>query len=131
MKFFESSLRPVSADKRLVAREVAFNAHVQHECRESRIHYANTLSCAEPQAAVSLYSRNHRIVSAKSNQDDQIINDRQRNRKLRANQRLQSAEKKCRVKRDREAARLQLESVWLKKQIVAILRKQQVIECLA
>jgi hypothetical protein len=130
MKFFESSLRPVSADKRLVAREVAFNVNALHETQRTGWSTGKPATHDNLSAAVSLYSRKQRAKHTDGSPDQQVDEHRQRLRELRAGLKRKSAERRCLVKREQAASSLQLESVWLKKQIVTLLKKQQLIDSL-
>ena len=120
MKIFESSLRPVSADKRLVAREVAFN------------HNSETM---KPVLSMrSLCPRKGKTDSASQSSPPTISRPNSRDsltqigmlREDRAFRRVRSAEKHFAVRRDRDIARLQLERAWLKRKIVSLLRWQSV-----
>ena len=121
MKIFESSLRPVSADKRLVAREVAFNPNPVRERSVSFLH-----SIGHPKSLTDHEQlKSPGKVNMRPNSSDRSMNVPSPRRE-RAGRRIVTAEKRFAVQRDREMARLQLERAWLKREIVSILRVQYI-----
>jgi len=123
MKNFESSLRPVSADKRLVAREVAFNPNPLHQQSPSFMrHGPSTKPDIHDKAQSTMWLGKSRPYSQGS------ITTSGLTREVRSERRLKEIERRCSLKRDREYARLQLERAWLKRKIVLILKLQEVHE---
>ena len=121
--YFESSLRPVSADKRLVAREVAFTPNPL--CTRLAP-YTDVLATRKYKDQAPTHVQLTKSINRPDSQESAKSSGL--SREARAYRRIRDTEKQCSVKRDREIARLQLERAWLKRKIVLILKMQYVYE---
>jgi len=121
-KFFESSLRPSSANKKLVACEVGFAVDVVNsqysEYSAFDDIYMRRYWC---QPAVKQKLKNLGLVSM---DEKRLIDpDKERMRLKSAKSRIAQAELQTKILQQKRGSKLTLEKAWLKRQLVGMIRR--------